>query len=27
MEYISLSWSDIPDLVVPIRISLIVGSG
>ena len=26
MEYISLSWSDIPDLVVPIRISLIVGS-
>jgi hypothetical protein len=25
MEYISLSWYDIPDLVVPIRISLIEG--
>jgi len=23
MDYISLSWSDIPELVVPIRISLI----
>jgi hypothetical protein len=25
MEYISLSWHDIPELVVPIRISLIAG--
>ena len=25
MEYVSLSWSDIPDLLVPIMISLIEG--